>query len=86
MDSVVRVPEQLGSLLRGARLERLLTQSQVAEQLGVSVQAVSRLEKNAGKASFDRIHQLCLLFDVDLVLRSKGVGVPAVRNKSSTEW
>jgi len=86
MDSVVRVPEQLGTLLRGARLERSLTQSQVAARLGVSTQAVSRLEKKAGKASFDRIHQLCLLFDLDLVLRSKGAVAPAVHDKSSTEW
>lgn len=85
MNAVVRVPEQLGPLLRSARIERSLTQSQVAEQLGVSIQAVSRLERNAGRASFDRVHQLCRLFGVEVVLRTRSA-VAEPTPIGSTEW
>jgi HTH-type transcriptional regulator/antitoxin HipB len=67
----LQVPDQLGANLRAARLQRGLTQADVARQLGVSVQAVSRLEQHAGRASFDRIHRLCLLLGLDIVLQPK---------------
>lgn len=82
---VIRIPEQLGTLLRAARLRRGLTQADVAKRLGVSTQAVSRLENNAGRASFDRIHRLCLLLDLDLLLRSKGAGADSTPSPQP-EW
>lgn len=69
---VIRVPGQLGAVLRAARLQKGLTQTDVAKKLGVTVQAVSKLENNAGRASFERIHRLCLLLGLELLLRSKG--------------
>jgi HTH-type transcriptional regulator / antitoxin HipB len=71
--TIVRIPDQLGSLLREARLRQSLTQADVAKRLGVSVQAVSRLENNAGRASFDRVHRLCLMLGLDLLLRQKDI-------------
>lgn len=72
MDSdAIRVPDQLGELLRAARLRRGLTQADIARGLGISVQAVSKLERNAGRASFDRVHRLCLLLGMELLLRPR---------------
>ena len=65
---VIRVPAQLGAVLRAARTQRGLTQADVARQLGITVQAVSRLENNAGRAAFDRIHQLCQLLGLEIQL------------------
>lgn len=81
---VIRVPEQLGAVLRAARLQQGLTQAAVAARLGISVQAMSRLEKNAGRASFDRIHRLCLLLGLDVALRPRGRPVP--QESASPEW
>lgn len=81
---VIRTPEQLGTLLRAARLRRGLTQTDVASQLGISTQAVSRLESQAGRASFDRIHRLCLLLGLDIVLQTKETRQSAGRPKA--EW
>ncbi len=69
---IIRVPEQVGAVLRAARLQQGLTQAEVAEKIGISPQAMSRLEKQAGRASFDRIHRLCLLLGLEVVLRPKG--------------
>jgi HTH-type transcriptional regulator/antitoxin HipB len=68
---IIRVPDQLGSVLRAARLQRGLTQADVVKQLGISTQAVSKLETRAGKASFDRVHRLSLLLGLELALQPK---------------
>ncbi|GGA46047.1 helix-turn-helix domain-containing protein [Dyella nitratireducens] len=71
MDAI-RTPDQLGTLLRAARIKQGLTQAYVASQLGVTTQAVSKLETHATRASFDRIHRLCLLLGLDIVLQPVG--------------
>ena len=80
---VIRLPDQLGPPLRTARQQRAMTQSDIALRLGITVQAVSRLEKNAGRASFDRIHRLCLLLDLELLLRPRAATVDV---KLQSEW
>ena len=82
---IIRVPDQLGTVLRSARLQRGLTQADVAAKLGVSVQAVSKLENRAGRASFDRIHRLCLLLGLELVLRPKDEARASAASKRA-EW
>lgn len=73
--TTIRLPAQLGELLRSARLSRGLTQTDVARQLGVTVQAVSKLERGASKASFDRIHRLCQVLGLELTLQDKARSV-----------
>ena len=86
MDAI-RAPDQLGTLLRAARIKQGLTQAQVASQLGVSTQAVSKLESHAGRASFDRIHRLCLLLGLEIVLQPKGArSTRQAATQSGTEW
>lgn len=80
----IRLPAQLGDLLRGARLSLGLTQADVARQLGVSVQALSKLEKNASKASFERIYRLCQVLGLELLLQEKsGMNL---RDAAEPEW
>lgn len=82
MQTLIRVPMQLGDLLRNARQQQGLTLADVARQLGVSVQAVSKLEHNAERASFERIHRLCLVLGLELVLQ----GRQAAKSDSAAEW
>lgn len=83
---IIRVPDQLGPKLRAVRMQQGLTQADVARQLGVTVQAVSRLEANAARASFDRIHRLCLLLGLDLVLQPKGTTGAGAVAEQRPEW
>lgn len=69
-DETIRIPAQLGALLRARRLALGLTQAQVAAQLGVSAQALSKVELDASRVSFDRIHRLCLVLGLELQLRN----------------
>lgn len=83
---IIRVPDQLGPMLRAARMQRGQTQADIARQLGVTVQAVSRLEANAGRASFDRIHRLCLLLGLELALQPKGAQSARAVAEPRAEW
>ena len=78
------LPAQLGDMLRSARLSRSLTQTAVARQLGISTQAVSKLENNAAKASFERIHRLCQVLGLELLLQEKAA--MKLRDAGKPEW
>jgi HTH-type transcriptional regulator/antitoxin HipB len=80
----ILLPSQLGDLLRGARMRRGLTQTDIARQLGISTQAVSKLENNAARASFDRVHRLCQVLGLELLLHEKPA--PGVRDASAPQW
>lgn len=83
----LRTPDQLCTLLRATRIRQGLTQAHVATQLGVSTQAVSKLESHAGRASFDRIHRLCLLLGLEIVLQPKVTrSAKEATKRSESEW
>ncbi len=68
---VVRTSDQLSPLLRAFRKEAKLTQVDVAQQMGVTQQTVSALERNAEAVSAQRLTQLMNILGVELVLRKK---------------
>ena len=84
--TIIRIPDQLGTVLRATRLQRKLTQADVARQMGVTVQAVSKLESNAGRASFERIHRLCLLLGLELSLIAKVQSPHIAEPSPPVEW
>lgn len=75
---------QLGDILRSARLSRGLTQTDIARELGISTQAVSKLENNAARASFERIHRLCQVLGLELRLQEKSA--MNLRDAGTPEW
>lgn len=81
---IIRIPAQLGTVLRTARHKRGLTQADVAKRLGISIQAVSKLENNAGRAAFERIHKLCLLLGLQVALLPKD-GIDK-KTTAKAEW
>ena len=71
MDYPIKTPDQLGTVLRGFRRDRHLTQANVAAMIGLAQNAVSGIETDAGRSSVARIFKLLAALDVDLVLRSR---------------
>ncbi|MDA9009409.1 helix-turn-helix domain-containing protein, partial [Alphaproteobacteria bacterium] len=49
----------LGSRLKSIRKQKGWNQSQFAEKLGMSVEAVSNLERNINRPSFATLEKLC---------------------------
>jgi HTH-type transcriptional regulator/antitoxin HipB len=82
MDYPVKTPAQLGPLLAGARRNRRLTQAETGRKVGLAQYAVSQLETDPSKASFDRIFKLLAALELDLIVRDRR----AVKSKPTPGW
>lgn len=54
-----------GALIRSLRLNKNMTQSALAEKLGISVQAVSKWERGLGYPDVSLINELSAILGVD---------------------
>ena len=54
----------IGERLKKARLEKNLTQEQLAEKIDVSIAFLSRVERGNSHINLKRLNQLCDLLDV----------------------
>ena len=68
---------QLGAILRGYRLQRGLTQAELASQMGVAQKAVSLAETHPERMGVARLFGLLSALQVELVLRDRQGAGPA---------
>jgi len=81
----VHTAEHLSALLQGFRKQAGLTQSDMAVRLGITQQTLSAFERNADKASADRLLEYLSILGVQLVLRQRRAGEPTSSN-SEADW
>ena len=80
-ERVIRAPEQLGSLLRGARRQRNLSQQELGVKAsGTSQARGSPLELQPGRFTVDRLLLILAALDLELVIR------PRETSDELTEW
>ena len=79
---VLRTEGELSALLSSLRRQRGLSQKSLAQQLGVTQQTLSDLERNAGSAGIGRILALLAALGAELVIRERG-GAPDCALKSA---
>jgi HTH-type transcriptional regulator/antitoxin HipB len=84
-DFTVRTAEQLPVLLQAFRKQAGLTQAAVATRMGVTQQTLSALERNAEKASADRLLVLLSTLGVEMVLR-QGSAHQASKPSAGPNW
>lgn len=80
----VHTPDHLPALLQGFRKQSGLTQSDMAKRLGITQQTLSAFERNADKASADRLLEYLSILGVELVLRQSRDGGSA--SGSGAHW
>ena len=81
----VHTAEHLSVLLQGFRKQVGLTQSDMAMRLGITQQTLSAFERNADKASADRLLEYLSILGVELVLRQRRAGELA-RSNPEADW
>ena len=54
----------IGSRIRKARLEKNITQEELAEKIDVSVAFISRIERGTSHVNLKRLSQLCNILDI----------------------
>ena len=73
MDYVARTPQQLGQVLRACRARRELSQSVVAEHVGIKQDTVSALETRTHASSIESLYKVLSALGLELVLRDPPV-------------
>lgn len=64
-------PDQLPAMLRSLRQRAGLTQTQLAERLGISQQSYARLEARPAAASVERLSKLLRALDAELMIHTR---------------
>ena len=75
-------PAQLSAMLRSLRQRAGLTQTQLAERLGISQQSYARLEAKPGAASVERLSKVLRALDAELVIHTRDSNPPAVSREA----
>jgi len=64
-------PDQLPAMLRSLRQRAGLTQTQLAERLGISQQSYAKLEARPAAASVERLSKVLRALDAELVIHTR---------------
>jgi len=67
----VKTPQQLGSVIKGYRRERGLTQSEVGARVGLAQKDVSQIESTPGRAGLARVFKLLAGLDLELAVQPR---------------
>lgn len=76
MSQIARSPKQLGTLIRRARKQRGLTQTELAGLAGLRQELVSKIETGHEGTKLSSIYALFAALDLELVIESRS-GKPA---------
>jgi len=71
VESLILSPAALGRTLRDTRLERGLTQSDLAQRSGLTQATVSSIERGQSNVSLDTLLRLVATLRLELVLRNR---------------
>lgn len=75
-EEVIRAPDQLGLLLRGARRQREMNQLQLALKAGgISQNRLSQLELQPGRFTVERLLLILAALDLELVVRPRQTSI-----------
>ena len=74
MDYPVKLASQLGPVVAGVRRSLKLTQTEVARRMGADQAAISDLERDASRASLERVLKLLSVLVCDLIIRERSKG------------
>lgn len=75
-----RTPEQLGSVLRGFRRQRGLTQAQLGARVGLAQKAISAVESHTRSVGVEQLFKILAALEVELSVQERDP------NPSSSEW
>lgn len=82
MDYPVQTADQLTPILKGARIQKTLSQKTVGDRIGLRQAAISTLESAPGSASVDRLLKVLSALGLALVVRD----IPEYGAASKGEW
>lgn len=76
---------ELGRRLRGLRLQRGMSQSELADGIGLTFQQVQKYEKGVNRVSAGRLERICNVFGVPITYFIGGTAAKGATAKAVTE-
>lgn len=77
--------QKLGAILKQARKNQGFTQSEVAEKLGVTFQAISNYERGTNSVDNDTLEKLCTLYKIPYQQTFDSIDYQTIAKKLKTE-
>lgn len=86
MEYPARTPQQLGSVIRGFRASRDITQTQLGQIAGLAQNAISDFERDPGRSSIRKLYRVLAALGLEIVLRDANPQARTKRAKSAPAW
>jgi HTH-type transcriptional regulator/antitoxin HipB len=85
MKQILSLSKQLGPILQSARKSARLSQTELAQRLGISQSRVSAMELDPGSINVDQLLALFAALNHELVVQPKN-GIAEERDLSTPDW
>jgi len=86
MQQIISLADQFTPILQAARKSAGLSQTELAQRLGLSQSRMSVMELNPSSIALDQLLRLCATLQLELVVQSKAAPTPAASATASVEW
>ena len=86
MKQVLSLSKQLGPLLQSARKSAGLSQTELAQRLGVSQSRISAMELDPGTINVDQLLALLAALNHEILVQPKNNGIDEERGPNTPEW
>jgi HTH-type transcriptional regulator/antitoxin HipB len=86
MQQIISLAEQFTPILQAARKTAGLSQTELAQRLGLSQSRMSYMELEPSSIALDQLLRLCAALQLELVVQTKASPVSGVATASSLEW
>ncbi len=84
MKQILSIPEQMGPLLQSARKSEHLSQTALAQRLGISQSRMSAMELAPASINLKQLLAVCAALGLELLIQNKATATPTVAAKA--QW
>lgn len=85
MKQIISISKQMGPLLQAARKSARLSQTELAQRLGISQSRMSAMELDPGSISLDQLLTLLPALNLEVLVQTK-TGMGDKVDSSASEW
>jgi HTH-type transcriptional regulator/antitoxin HipB len=85
MKQVLSIPQQIGPLLQASRKSARLSQTELAQRLGISQSRMSAMELDPGSISLEQLLALLSALNLEVLVQTKA-GLDSQLDSSAHEW
>jgi HTH-type transcriptional regulator/antitoxin HipB len=85
MKQVLSIPQQIGPLLQARRKSARLSQTELAQRLGISQSRMSAMELDPGSINLDQLLALLSALNLEVLVQTKA-GAHGQPDSSAQEW